>query len=98
KTAFTRLTGHARRGRYRPIDGRRLHRPGVQHRALGLSVLATAEHLITHEYHRDSLADLVHHSSSVRSEVTRTGQRLPTGHGPTEHLPVDGVPPRPPHN
>src|SRR5512133_332853 len=55
KTAFTRLTGHAGRGRYRPIDRRRLHCPGVQHGALRLSVLATAEHLITHGYPRDTL-------------------------------------------
>jgi hypothetical protein len=49
KTAFTGLPGHAGRGGHRPVDGRRLGRPGVEHGVLGLSVLAAAEHILTYE-------------------------------------------------
>jgi hypothetical protein len=61
KPPFSRLTGHARRSRHCPIDGRRLGRPGVKDRVLGLSVPAAAEHVITHGYPGDALADLVDH-------------------------------------
>src|ERR671918_629101 len=46
KPTFAGLTGHACRGGDRPVDGRRLGRPGVQHGVLGLGVPAAAEHLV----------------------------------------------------
>ncbi|MGH9113778.1 MAG: ABC transporter transmembrane domain-containing protein, partial [Acidimicrobiales bacterium] len=48
KPALAGLAGHAGRGRHRPVDGRRLGRPGVQHGVLGLGVAAAAEHLVAH--------------------------------------------------
>ena len=91
KTAFTSLTGHAGRSCHRPVDGRRLGRPGVQHGVLGLSALAAAEHVITHGDPRDPLADLVHHAGGIVAEIPRTGQGLATGHDPGQQFPVGRV-------
>src|SRR5205085_11651731 len=62
------------------------------------SVLATAEHVITHGYPCDSLADLVHHAGSVIPEVTRIAQRLAPGKGTRDDLPVDRVHAGSPHS
>jgi len=91
KSTFTGLTGHTGRSRHRPIDRRRLARPGIKDRVLRLSVPATAQHLITHGDTRDPLADLVHHPGGVVTEITRADHRLAAGQDPGEGLPVDRV-------
>jgi len=66
----TGLTGHSG---HRPVDGRRLGRPGVQHGGLRLSALPATEHIIPYGDSGGSLADLVHHPGGVVPQILWTG-------------------------
>src|SRR5450759_1367944 len=91
ETTLSRLAGDAGRGGHRPVDGRRLGRPGVQHGVLRLGVLAAAQHVVAHGHTGDPLTDLVHHAGGVVAQVADTDLGLAAGHGAGEGLPVDRV-------
>jgi hypothetical protein len=74
--------GHTRRRGHRPVNRRRLGRPGVQHGILRLSVLAAAEHLVAHRDAGDPLADLVDHTGGVIAEVPAADHGLAPDRAP----------------